>query len=82
VPDFCDQVVLINRTVLAHGPTETVFTAENLAIAFGGVLRSFDFQRSTVDDTDGRSVVLLTDDERPVVFGRGGHLEHRREERE
>ncbi len=63
VPDFCDQVVLINRTVLAHGPTEKVFTAENLAIAFGGVLRSFDFQRSTVDETDGRSVVLLTDDE-------------------
>lgn len=80
VPDFCDQVVLINRTVLAFGPTDEVFTRENLALAFGGVLRQFQFDQSTVDDTDGRQVTLLTDDERPVVLGRGGHLERRREE--
>jgi len=77
VPDFCDQVVLINRTVLAFGPTEDVFTKENLALAFGGALRHFQFNQSTVDDTDGREVTLLTDDERPVVLGRGGHLERR-----
>jgi manganese/iron transport system ATP-binding protein len=77
VPDFCDQVVLINRTVLAWGPTNEIFTEENLAKAFGGVLRHFHFEKSTVDDSDGRSVTLLTDDERPLVFGRGGHLEHR-----
>ncbi len=81
VPDFCDQVVLINRTVLAFGPTDEVFTRDNLALAFGGVLRQFQFDESTVDDTDGRQVTLLTDDERPVVLGRGGHLE-RRQERE
>ena len=28
VPEFCDQVVLINRTVLASGPTAEVFTQE------------------------------------------------------
>jgi manganese/iron transport system ATP-binding protein len=77
VPDFCDQAVLINKTVLAWGPTATIFTAENLAKAFGAVLRHFRFEESTVDDSDGRSVTLLTDDERPLVFGRGGHLEHR-----
>lgn len=77
VPEFCDQVVLINRTVLAFGPTEEVFTQDNLARAFGGVLRHFQFNNSTVDDTDGREIVLLTDDERPVVLGRGGHLERR-----
>lgn len=77
VPEFCDQVVLINRTVLASGPTEEVFTQANLALAFGGVLRQFQFDHSTVDDSDGRAVTLLTDDERPVVLGRGGHLEHR-----
>ena len=77
VPDFCDQVVLINRTVLAWGPTNEIFTEENLTKAFGGVLRHFHFEKSTVDDSDGRSVTLLTDDERPLVFGRGGHLEHR-----
>ncbi|GAT33518.1 manganese/iron transport system ATP-binding protein [Terrimicrobium sacchariphilum] len=77
VPEFCDQVVLINRTVLAFGPTEEVFTQANLTLAFGGVLRQFQFDQSTVDETDGRAVTLLTDDERPVVLGRGGHLEHR-----
>ncbi|NNK77963.1 MAG: manganese/iron ABC transporter ATP-binding protein, partial [Litoreibacter sp.] len=41
VPEFCDRTVLIKGTVLAHGPTETTFTRENLAAAFGGVLRRF-----------------------------------------
>ncbi len=76
VPEFCDQVVLINRTVLAYGPTEQVFTAENLGRAFGGVLRQFNFDRSTVQEHDGRQITLLTDDERPLVLGRRGHLEY------
>ena len=41
VPEFCDQVVLLNRTVLAAGPTGEVFTQANLERAFGGVLRHF-----------------------------------------
>lgn len=77
VPEFCDQVVLINRTVLAYGATDTVFTAENLTAAFGGALRHFDFDRSTVNDHDGRQVTVLTDDERPLVLGKKGHLEYR-----
>jgi manganese/iron transport system ATP-binding protein len=77
VPEFCDQVVLINRTVLAFGPTAQVFTAENLIAAFGGALRHFDFDRSTVHDHDGRQVTVLTDDERPLVLGKKGHLEYR-----
>ena len=80
VPEFCDQVVLINRTVLAAGPTEEVFTEANLAKAFGGVLRHFRFDESTVQKHDGRAVTLLTDDERPLVFGKGGHLEYSRRE--
>jgi manganese/iron transport system ATP-binding protein len=36
VPEFCDRVVLINRTVLAAGPTAEVFTRANLDRAFGG----------------------------------------------
>ncbi len=36
VPEFCDRVVLINRTVLAAGPTAEVFTPANLERAFGG----------------------------------------------
>ena len=76
VPEFCDQVVLVNRTVLAFGPTETVFTEQNLTQAFGGVLRQFHFERSTIQEHDGRTVKLLTDDERPLVFGKDGHLEY------
>ncbi len=76
VPEFCDQVVLINRTVLAYGPTAEVFTAQNLAAAFGGVLREFQFESSTIQEHDGRAVTVLSDDERPLVFGKDGHLEY------
>ena len=76
VPEYCDHVVLINRTVLASGPTAEVFTEENLLRAFGGTLRHFRFDESTVQKHDGRSLTLLTDDERPLVFGKGGHVEY------
>lgn len=69
VPDFCDQVVLINRTVLAAGRTAEVFTQKNLERAFGGVLRDFSLGgRALHEDDDARSITVLTDDERPVVF--------------
>jgi manganese/iron transport system ATP-binding protein len=80
VPEYCDQVVLVNRTVLAAGPTEQVFTVDNLTRAFGGVLRHFRFDESTVQKHDGRAVTLLTDDERPLVIGKGGHLEYSQRE--
>jgi len=76
VPEFCDQVVLINRTVLDYGPTADVFTAQNLTKAFGGVLREFQFEQSTIQEHDGRKVRVLSDDERPLVFGKDGHLEY------
>ena len=69
VPDFCDQVVLVLGTVLAAGPTATTFTQANLERAFGGVLRHFKLDGAALhDDDDRRSVTVLTDDERPVVF--------------
>jgi manganese/iron transport system ATP-binding protein len=69
VPEFCDQVVLFNRTVLAYGPTENVFTEKNLAKAFGGVLRHVRLGGSQLhDDEDGRTLTVLTDDERPLVL--------------
>lgn len=80
VPEFCDHVVLINRTVLAAGPTAEVFTEDNLLRAFGGTLRHFRFDESTVQKHDGRAVTLLTDDERPLVFGKGGHVEYSKRE--
>lgn len=66
VPEFCDRTVLLNRTVLAYGDTDTIFTQENLEKTFGGVLRHF-----VLKDTDkgkGHPVNILTDDERPLVL--------------
>lgn len=69
VPEFCDQVVLINRTLLAAGPTREAFTQRNLEKAFGGVLRHFKLEGAALhDDDDSRAVTVLTDDERPLVF--------------
>lgn len=75
IPEFCDQAVIINRTVLAFGPLAEVFTKDNLAKAFGGVLRHFNFDQSTVQKHDGDTISVLSDDERPLVFGKDGHLE-------
>ena len=68
VPEFCDRTVLVKGTVLGYGPTETVFTRENLELAFGGVLRHFTLGGDALhDDGDTRQVTILTDDERPFV---------------
>jgi manganese/iron transport system ATP-binding protein len=71
VPEFCDRAVLINRSVLAEGPTGEVFTQKNLQKAFGGVLRHFVLGGQDLhDDDDRRQVTVLTDDERPfVIYG-------------
>lgn len=37
VRNFCDLVVLINKTVLAYGETSEVFIEENLALTFGAL---------------------------------------------
>ncbi len=76
VPDYCDQVVLFDKTVLAYGPTTEIFTEANLAKAFGGVLRHVRLGGADLhDDADQRSVTVLTDDERPLVFYGGERAE-------
>jgi manganese/iron transport system ATP-binding protein len=75
VPEFCDHAVIINRTVVAAGPLAETFTEGNLAKAFGGVLRHFRFDQSTVQPHDAQRITVLSDDERPLVFGKDGHLE-------
>ncbi len=72
VPRFCDRAVLINRTVLAAGPTAEVFTHDNLQMAFGGVLRRYTLGGADLheDEADKRRLTVLTDDERPfVIYG-------------
>lgn len=69
VPHFCDEVMLVNRTLLAYGPVETTFTQDNLARAFGGMLRHHQLIGADLhDDEDARGVTVLTDDERPLVL--------------
>ena len=80
VPEFCDRVVLVRGTVLAHGPTVEVFTRANLEAAFGGVLRHFTLGGDRLhDDADTREVTILSDDERPLV--QYGSRTHTREQR-
>ena len=73
VPEFCDRTVLLNRTVLAYGPTVEIFTQANLEKTFGGVLRHFILGGTDLhDDADPRHVKVITDDERPfVIYGNG-----------
>ena len=55
---------MVKGTVLASGPTETTFTAENLERAFSGVLRHVVLS--------GSEERIITDDERPFVTHRQG----------
>lgn len=73
VPEFCDRTVLLNRTVLAAGPTAEVFTQANLEKAFGGVLRHHVLTADALR-TGRQTIGILSDDERPfVVYGRQGN---------
>ncbi|QDS86959.1 High-affinity zinc uptake system ATP-binding protein ZnuC [Rosistilla oblonga] len=42
VADYFDYVVLLNMRVVAHGPTKTTFTEQNLTKAYGGRLTLLD----------------------------------------
>ncbi|WP_209854135.1 manganese/iron ABC transporter ATP-binding protein [Rhizobium herbae] len=66
VPEFCDRTVLLNRTVLAYGPTAETFTQANLERTFGGVLRHFVL--SGADGGKQHPVGFISDDERPFVL--------------
>ena len=71
VPEFCDRAVLLNRTVLAAGPTEEVFTQANLERTFGGVLRHFVFKETALEPGGRHAVGLLSDDEKPFIVYEG-----------
>jgi manganese transport system ATP-binding protein len=56
VATFCDQVVLINRTILAYGPTAEVFTQENLTRTFGGRLSGFPLSQQLIKPSPEENV--------------------------
>jgi len=60
--------VLLDRTVLAYGPTEEVFTRANLERTFGGVLRHIVLD----EGSDGQRRTVITDDERALVLRGNG----------
>ncbi|MBT3446095.1 ATP-binding cassette domain-containing protein [bacterium] len=69
VPEFCNQSILINKTIIASGETSLVFTQSNLELTFGGALRQFILPGKEIHtDKDDRGITVLTDDERPLVF--------------
>ena len=83
VPEFCDRTVLVRGTVLAHGPTEDIFTHKNLEHAFEGALRHFTLAGTDLhEDEDGRAITILTDDERPFVQYGNKTQTHEREHEE
>ena len=69
VPQFCDDVMLINRRLLAYGPIETAFTQENLRLAFGSMFREHQLSSITnTSENNKETLTIITDDERPAVF--------------
>jgi manganese/zinc/iron transport system ATP- binding protein len=42
VPEYFDYVILINQRIVAHGPTELIFTPQNLHRTYGGRLTLLD----------------------------------------
>jgi ABC-type Mn2+/Zn2+ transport system ATPase subunit len=49
ITTFCDQVVLINRSILAYGETSEVFTEENLSRTFGGSVGDFSAAKNKIN---------------------------------
>lgn len=69
VPDYCSQVLFINQTIIAAGPTETTFTQENLHATFGGVLKQVDIDGKMLHkDDDARNMLIISDHDKPAVF--------------
>ncbi len=52
ITTFCDQVVLINRSILAYGNTSDVFTEENLSRTFGGAIGDLSFAKNRLTQVD------------------------------
>ena len=69
VPDYCDEVMLINQTLIAAGPVASTFTQKNLEKAFGPMLRHIRMEGGDLhEDADPRTMTVITDDERPLVY--------------
>lgn len=69
VPRLCDEVILLNRELIAQGPVQSTFNQNNLSKTFGGKLRNFQVHGNQLhEDSDKRSINVLSDDEIPLIF--------------
>ena len=62
VPQYCNEVVLINRELIAHGNIHDIYTVDNLERAFGSVLKNIGLGEVAPQ------VRIVSDDEHPAVF--------------
>ena len=62
VPQYCNEVVLINRELIAHGDIHDIYTVDNLERAFGSVLKNIGLGEVAPQ------VRIVSDDEHPAVF--------------
>ena len=62
VPQYCNEVVLINRELIAHGDIHEIYTVDNLERAFGSVLKNIGLGEVAP------RVRIVSDDEHPAVF--------------
>ena len=53
VPYFCDELMLINKTILASGNLKSTLTQENLIAAFGGTMRQYDLLIGLIKQNPG-----------------------------
>ena len=69
VPRFCDEVILLDKKLLAYGPVKKIFTEDNLKKTFGNMYRKHHFDLITnADKNEKHEVTIISDDERPLVI--------------
>lgn len=69
VPRFCDEVILLDKKLLAYGPVKKIFTEDNLKKTFGNMYRQHHFDLITnANKNEKHEVTIISDDERPLVI--------------
>ena len=69
VPRFCDEVILLDKKLLAYGPVKKIFTEDNLKKTFKNMYRQHHFDLITNSNKNEKhEVTIISDDERPLVI--------------
>ena len=69
VPRFCDEVILLDKKLLAYGPVKKIFTEDNLKKTFGNMYRQHHVDLITNTKKNKKhEVTIISDDERPLVI--------------